>query len=122
MQYVEDDDVAAKYTCSRCGADTASESGLLVRAAWPCAVALQRPLSVCRTMSTAFGHTVRVPGAARTSVHVLYSPQTCTPAATLPLLQWEGFMGACTPALLFRNAVNIEPAGSERQEVRAGNS
>ena len=31
LQYVEDDDVAAKYTCARCGADTASESGLLVR-------------------------------------------------------------------------------------------
>ncbi|PRW59182.1 yippee-like protein [Chlorella sorokiniana] len=58
LEYVTDDDVAAKYTC-KCGADTASESGLL----------------------------------------------------------WEGFMGACTPALLFRNAVNIEPCGSERQEV-----
>ena len=29
-------------------------------------------------------------------------------------------MGACTPALLFRNAVNIEPCGVERQEVRMG--
>lgn len=59
LEYVGDDDVAAKYTCTKCGADTASESGLL----------------------------------------------------------WEGFMGACTPALLFRNAVNIEPCGVERQEV-----
>lgn len=32
LQYVGDDDVAAKYTCTKCGADTASESGLLVRA------------------------------------------------------------------------------------------
>lgn len=36
-----------------------------------------------------------------------------------PMLQWEGFMGACTPALLFRSAVNIEPSGVERQEVGA---
>ena len=32
-------------------------------------------------------------------------------------LLWEGFMGACTPALLFRQAVNLEPSSAKRHEV-----
>lgn len=32
-------------------------------------------------------------------------------------LVWEGYMGANTPAMLFRNAVNLEVCSSERREV-----
>lgn len=31
-------------------------------------------------------------------------------------LIWEGFMGASTPALLFRRAVNVEVCGGKRDE------
>lgn len=40
----------------------------------------------------------------------------CDIASEASLL-WEGYMGACTPALLFKRAVNVEPSAAERQEV-----
>ena len=42
----------------------------------------------------------------------------CDIASEASLL-WEGYMGACTPALLFRHAVNVEPSAAEREEVGA---
>lgn len=32
-------------------------------------------------------------------------------------LLWEGFMGQCTPALLFRCSVNLAPCGPKREEM-----
>ena len=40
----------------------------------------------------------------------------CDIASEVSLL-WVGYMGACTPALLLRHAVNVEPSAAKRQEV-----